>query len=69
MSQNMKETDIQWLGEIPKSWEIKKIKYTLCERIEKNNPVKTDFILSLTAKQGVIPYNEKEGGANYIKFK
>lgn len=67
MSQNMKETDIQWLGEIPKSWEIKKIKYTLCERIEKNNPVKTDFILSLTAKQGVIPYNEKEGGGNKPK--
>lgn len=63
----MKETDIQWLGEIPKSWEIKKIKYTLCERIEKNNPVKTDFILSLTAKQGVIPYNEKEGGGNKPK--
>lgn len=67
MSQNMKETDIQWLGEIPKSWETKKIKYTLCERIEKNNPVKTDFILSLTAKQGVIPYNEKEGGGNKPK--
>lgn len=63
----MKETDIQWLGEIPSSWELKKIKYVLRERIEKNNPIRTSFILSLTAKQGVIPYGEKEGGGNKPK--
>lgn len=62
-----KETDIQWLGSIPSSWEVKKIKYVLRERIEKNNPVRTSFILSLTAKQGVIPYDEKEGGGNKPK--
>ncbi|WP_029319379.1 restriction endonuclease subunit S [Butyrivibrio sp. AE3004] len=62
-----KETDIQWLGSIPSSWELKKIKYVLRERIEKNNPVRTSFILSLTAKQGVIPYDEKEGGGNKPK--
>lgn len=37
------------------------------ERIEKNNPVRSNNILSLTAKQGVIPYNEKEGGGNKPK--
>lgn len=63
----MKETNLQWLGSIPSSWELKKIKYVLKERIEKNNPVRTDFILSLTAKQGVIPYDEKEGGGNKPK--
>ena len=63
----MKETNLQWLGSIPSSWKLKKIKYVLKERIEKNNPVRTDFILSLTAKQGVIPYNEKEGGGNKPK--
>lgn len=57
----MKETNLQWLGSIPSSWELKKIKYVLKERIEKNNPIRTDYILSLTAKQGVIPYDEKEG--------
>lgn len=64
---DMKETNLQWLGSIPSSWELKKIKYVLKERIEKNNPVRTDFILSLTAKQGVIPYDEKEGGGNKPK--
>ncbi|UNL85270.1 restriction endonuclease subunit S [Priestia koreensis] len=63
----MIDTNIQWLGEIPLSWELKKIKYVLRERIEKNNPIRTSFILSLTAKQGVIPYDEKEGGGNKPK--
>lgn len=63
----MKDSNIQWLMEIPSNWELKKIKYTLQERIEKNNPVRTSDILSLTAKQGVIPYDEKEGGGNKPK--
>lgn len=65
--QEMKNSNIQWLGDIPKHWELRKIKYTLQERIEKNNPVQTTDILSLTAKQGVIPYEEKEGGGNKPK--
>lgn len=65
--QTMKDTKIKWLGEIPDSWHLKKIKYVLQERIEKNNPVRTTYILSLTAKQGVIPYDEKEGGGNKPK--
>lgn len=63
----MKDTNIQWLGRIPDNWELKKIKYALQERIEKNNPIRTSFILSLTAKQGVVPYDEKEGGGNKPK--
>lgn len=65
--QTMKDTKIKWLGEVPDSWQLKKIKYVLQERIEKNNPVRTTYILSLTAKQGVIPYDEKEGGGNKPK--
>lgn len=63
----MKETGIAWLRGIPASWSLVKIKYALRERIEKNNPIKSDNILSLTAKQGVIPYDEKEGGGNKPK--
>lgn len=65
--QIMKESGIQWLGEYPATWNLKKIKYCLQERIEKNNPVRTTEILSLTAKQGVIPYDQKEGGGNKPK--
>ena len=63
----MKDSGLTWAGAIPASWKLKKIKYTLQERIEKNNPVQTTEILSLTAKQGVIPYEEKEGGGNKPK--
>ena len=63
----MFDSGIQWLGMIPTNWTLRKIKYTLQERIEKNNPIKTTEILSLTAKQGVVPYDEKEGGGNKPK--
>ena len=62
-----KDSGISWLGESPSDWELKKIKYCLQERVEKNNPVRTTEILSLTAKQGVIPYDQKEGGGNKPK--
>lgn len=63
----MKDSGISWLGELPTNWKLKKIKYCLQERVEKNNPVRTTEILSLTAKQGVIPYDQKEGGGNKPK--
>lgn len=63
----MKDSGLLWAGMIPSNWELKKIKYALQERVEKNNPVQTTEILSLTAKQGVIPYEEKEGGGNKPK--
>lgn len=63
----MKASGISWLGEFPSNWELKKIKYCLRERVEKNNPVRTTEILSLTAKQGIIPYDQKEGGGNKPK--
>lgn len=63
----MKDSGIPWLGEYPLSWNLRKIKYSLQERVEKNNPVKTMDILSLTARQGVIPYDQKEGGGNKPK--
>lgn len=57
----------EWIGSIPKKWNFKKIKYVLAQRNEKNIPIKSKNILSLTAKQGVIPYAEKEGGGNKPK--
>lgn len=67
MEKEMRDSGIPWLGEIPKSWRLSKIKYVLNERKEKNNPIRCRDILSLTAKQGVIPLSEKEGGGNKPK--
>lgn len=63
----MKDSGVEWIGEIPEDWEIKRIKAVLNERNESNNPVKTDFILSLTNDRGVIPYTEKGDVGNKSK--
>lgn len=64
---DMKDSGIAWINKIPVDWELKKIKYTLQSRNENNNPIRSRNILSLTAKQGVIPLSEKEGGGNKPK--
>lgn len=60
--------DEKWVAQIPSYWEMKRLKGVFAMRKERNNPIQTDFILSLTAKQGVVPYTEKEGtGGNKPK--
>ena len=51
----------KWVLEIPEHWGIKRLKAIFSMRTERNSPVVTDNILSLTAKQGVVPYSKKEG--------
>lgn len=67
MARQMKDSGIEWIGEIPAHWEMKRLKALFVERKEKNDTVKTDFILSLGAAYGVVPYAEKEGGGNKAK--
>ena len=57
----------EWIDKIPQNWGLRKIKYVLDPRNEKNTPLRSKKILSLTAKQGVIPYSQKEGGGNKPK--
>ena len=58
----------KWVDKIPVHWELVRLKRILQIRKEKNNPIVTDFILSLTASQGVVPIGEKEGaGGNKPK--
>lgn len=58
----------RWVDKIPSHWEMLRLKRILQIRKEKNNPVVTDFILSLTASQDVVPVAEKEGaGGNKPK--
>lgn len=63
----MKESGIDWIGDIPNDWEVKPLKTILMERKETNNPIKTTFILSLTNDRGVIPYTEKGDVGNKSK--
>ncbi|WP_461810759.1 restriction endonuclease subunit S domain-containing protein [Faecalimonas sp.] len=62
------DVDEKWVKKIPAHWQMKRLKAIFAMRKEKNNPVVTENILSLTAKQGVVPYAEKEGtGGNKPK--
>lgn len=63
----MKYSGIEWIGNIPADWNIKRVKAVLCERNESNNPIQTDEILSLTNDRGVIPYEEKGDVGNKSK--
>ncbi|EMC43330.1 restriction endonuclease subunit S [Streptococcus mutans] len=63
----MKDSGVEWIGEIPDGWKISRLKNILKERNEKNNPVKTDEVLSLMKNGGVIPYSEKGNVGNRAK--
>ena len=58
----------KWVKQVPSHWAIKRLKAIFALRSERNDPIITNNILSLTAKQGVVPYAEKEGtGGNKPK--
>jgi type I restriction enzyme S subunit len=63
-----KNSGVEWLGDVPEHWESNRLKKYLIERNEKNSPIKTDNLLSVTMYQGVIPVSEKQGnGGNKPK--
>ena len=63
-----KNSSVEWLGDVPEHWESNRLKKYLIERNEKNSPIKTDNLLSVTMYQGVIPVSEKQGnGGNKPK--
>ena len=59
MARKMKDSGIEWIGEIPEGWELIKAKYLFSQRNEKGNP--TLVLLSPTQKYGVIPQSQLEG--------
>lgn len=67
MNRKMKDSGVEWIGEIPEGWRCKRLKAVLQERVEKNNPVQSTYILSLTNEKGVIPYEEKGNVGNKAK--
>lgn len=54
-----KDSGVQWLGEIPSHWKVRKMKYTFIERSEKNHPHEEP--LCATQSKGVIPQSLYEG--------
>lgn len=67
MTRKMKDSGIEWIGEIPEDWEIKRLQWGLSEIVKRNNPIQTESILSLTKDRGVIPYEDKGNQGNKSK--
>jgi type I restriction enzyme S subunit len=61
--QSYKPSGVEWIGEIPEGWNVKKLKELFVNRNEKNEDLCEDF-LSLTKDRGVIPYSEKGNVGN-----
>jgi len=62
-----KDSGSKWLGALPLQWGAVPLGRLLVQRIEQNRPIKTKDILSLSLRQGVIPYSEKKSGGNKAK--
>jgi type I restriction enzyme S subunit len=63
----MRDSEIEWIGEIPEHWEIEPLKYNFNRRSERNNPIITMERLSLSIDKGVTLYSEKT--TNLDRFK
>lgn len=63
----MKDSGIEWIGEIPLGWKLVPFRHVLKERQEKNSPIKSEERLSLSIDLGVTLYAEKT--TNLDRFK
>lgn len=63
----MKDSGVEWIGEMPTDWELLPFRRVLNERNEKNAPVITTERLSLSIDLGVTLYAEKT--TNLDRFK
>ena len=57
--ESYKEVNEVWVKDTPRHWEFKRIKHIFYNRTEKNYPIKTECVLSLSAKNGVELQAEK----------
>lgn len=69
MLRPMKDSGVEWIGTIPKSWNTSRLQWALHEIKETNDPIKSENVLSLTIESGVIPYEEKGNQGNKSKEK
>lgn len=55
----MKDSGIEWVGQIPKGWELRRAKTLFMQRNSKGNEI--EVLLSPTQKYGVVPQSQLEG--------
>lgn len=64
---NNNNVEVQWMGKIPKTWSVERLRYLLEEINVKNIPIQTEQILSLLKDKGVLLYEEKGDVGNKSK--
>lgn len=62
-----KESGVDWLGEVPDCWDLVPIRGLLNFRNEKNDPIVTEDVLSLSIANGVTQYSDEGRGGNKRK--
>lgn len=63
----MKDSGIEWIGEIPSHWGTDRLQWHLEEVKVSNSPIQSERVLSLTIESGVIPYEDKGNQGNKSK--
>lgn len=70
LTREMKDSGVEWIGEIPESWKVSKLKHVLYEKKEKNDSDEP-IILSL-ARSGIkvrdISTNEGQLAESYLNY-
>jgi len=62
-----KDSDVDWVGDIPSDWEVVPLRTIFKFRNENNRPVITEDILSLSIANGVTKYSDSNRGGNKRK--
>lgn len=62
MPREMKDSGIEWIGEVPAEWEVAKLKHSIKWKSVKGNPDGT--VLSLYRDYGVIPKDSRDDNHN-----
>lgn len=62
MARNMKDSGIEWIGEIPEGWEVSQLKYATRWKSEKGCPDAP--VLSLYRDFGVVPKDSRDDNHN-----
>jgi len=68
----LKPSGVEWLGEVPEHWEVRRAKY-LFREIDHRSTTGSEVLLSLRMYQGLVPHNEVSqipiGPDNLVGFK
>ncbi|MDH5803507.1 MAG: restriction endonuclease subunit S [Gammaproteobacteria bacterium] len=62
-----RDSRLDWIGYVPKHWDLVPLRAVLKFRNEKNDPIKTKEVLSLSIAHGVTKYSEEGRGGNKKK--